>query len=95
MCLVKCRNFVECVVWWLMWVVLVVCVGGSVVLLGIALLNCACEWWSEVHFDGSSAPVHVKGLGWLECRVICFVKYVMIVDIRSKDGCWMEMRCHG
>ena len=27
-----CRNFVECVVWWLMWVVLVVCVGGSVVL---------------------------------------------------------------
>ena len=27
----KCRNFVECVVWWLMWVV-VVCVGGSVVL---------------------------------------------------------------
>ncbi len=30
--LVKCRNFVECVVWWLMWVVLVVCVGGSVVL---------------------------------------------------------------
>ena len=32
MCLVKCRNFVECVVWWLTWVVLVVCVGGSVVL---------------------------------------------------------------
>ena len=32
MCLVKCRNFVECVVWWLMWVVFVVCVGGSVVL---------------------------------------------------------------
>ena len=33
---VKCRlsavNFVECVVWCLMWVVLVVCVGGSVVL---------------------------------------------------------------
>ena len=25
-------NFVECVVWWLMWVVFVVCVGGSVVL---------------------------------------------------------------
>ncbi len=31
-CLLKCRNVVECVVWWLMWVVLVVCVGGSVVL---------------------------------------------------------------
>ena len=34
-CVVKCRNFVECVVWWLMWVVFVVfvvCVGGSVVL---------------------------------------------------------------
>ena len=31
-CLVKCRNVVECIVWWLMWVVLVVCVGGSVVL---------------------------------------------------------------
>ena len=24
-------NFVECVVWWLMWVVFVVCVGGIVV----------------------------------------------------------------
>ena len=37
MCLVYVRrlsvvNFVECVVWWLMWVVFVVCVGGSVVL---------------------------------------------------------------
>ena len=36
MYLVKCRlsvvSFVECVVWSLMWVVFVVCVGGSVVL---------------------------------------------------------------
>ena len=30
-CLVMFRNFVECVVWWLMWVVFVVCVGGIVV----------------------------------------------------------------
>ena len=36
MCLVKCRlnvvNFVECLVWWLMWVVFVVRVGDSAVL---------------------------------------------------------------
>ncbi len=36
MYLVKCRlrvvNFAECVAWLLMWVVFVVCVGGSVVL---------------------------------------------------------------
>ena len=39
----KCRlsvvDFVECVVWWLMWVMFVVRVGGSVVLRRIALLG--------------------------------------------------------
>ena len=71
-------NFVECLVWWLMWVVFAVCVDGGMELF---CLVCACEreicMWTEVYFDGSSVPMKV----YIGCSVgCCFVKYVMIVD---------------
>ena len=68
MCLVKCRNFVECVVWWLMWVmfvVFVVCRWQCRCCEEFLCLVCACEWWSEVYFDGSSVFVKV----WVGCSV--------------------------